>query len=593
MRLAPIVLFIYNRPHYLLQTLESLAKNSLAKDSTLIIYADGVKENATEEDITKINETRTVAKSKQWCKEINIIEKEKNLGLANSIIEGVTEIVNKHGKVIVLEDDLELSPYFLQFMNDGLAVYENNEKVWSVGACNFFAHGNKIPETFFIPIPDCWGWATWKDRWQYFEPDSNKLIKLLKEKNLVDDFNLGGAYDFMGMLESQAQGKISSWAIRWQAVAYLKNAYSLYPKCAVTNHIGIDESATHSQGADYSHLITFPLESIKVERKELEIDFWVMRFMKETYISFGKKVNIKVVKNDSKVYIKKQNMKVILKKFIPPILIDLYRFVRPLPITEPIIVEKPIPVVSWNGNYTSWEEAKNACTGYEAGTILEKVKNSILKVKRGEAVYERDSFIFDKIQYSWALVAILFRVAVEHNNELNILDFGGSLGSSYFQNRGFLNGLKKIEWSVVEQTHFVECGKKEIADENLKFYHTIEECIQDRKPNVLLLSGVIQCLDKPYEWIEKFLSYGFDYIIIDRTAFIEDEQDRLTIQEVHEPIYEASYPTWFFNEVNFLKIFEKKYELVTEFDSGFTPSIRLEDNIKGYWSGFILKKWQS
>ncbi len=274
-------------------------------------------------------------------------------------------------------------------------------------------------------------------------------------------------------------------------------------------------------------------------------------------------------------------MKIILKKILPPLFVDLYRYLNKKN-------QQPSNKICWQGDYKSWQEAIKASEGYNAPQILEKVRESTLKVKNGEAVYERDSVIFDKIQYNWPLLACLLKIAVENGNKLSVLDFGGSLGSSYFQNKGFLKDIQ-LEWSIVEQIHFVECGKKEIADDKLKFYYTIEECLKERKPHVLLLSGVLQYLDKPYEWIEKFLSYDFKYIMIDRTAFIENLDERLTVQYVPEWIYKASYPAWFFNENYFLSKFENKYLKIFEFDSFADGITYLEDAKKCYRKGFLLK----
>jgi hypothetical protein len=244
--LAPIVLFAYNRPQHTLQTLQSLAKNIYADASTLIVFCDGAKKDANQEDLDKIAEVRKIVKSQSWCKDLKVIEGLENKGLANSIIEGVSQVVNQYGKIIVLEDDLLTSKYFLKFMNEALNTYELEEKVLSVGACNFFARDEKTPETFFVPIPDCWGWATWNDRWKLFEKDGSKLLAQLKERSLLDDFNLHGAYNYQQMLEDQIAGKNNSWAIRWQAVAYLTGKLSLYPKYAKTFNSGFDSSATHT-----------------------------------------------------------------------------------------------------------------------------------------------------------------------------------------------------------------------------------------------------------------------------------------------------------------------------------------------------------
>jgi putative methyltransferase (TIGR04325 family) len=576
MSLSPIILFVYNRALYAKHTLRMLEKNHLAQDSVLYIYADGAKENASQDQIKKISEVRKIIQENWNFKEIHLVERAKNFGLANSIISGVTEVINKHGKAIIVEDDLELSPYFLQYMNESLDLYEDEEKVWSIGACNFFSTYPHTPDTFFIPIPDCWGWATWKDRWQFFEPDSNKLLQQLKDKNLENAFNLFGGYDFIGMLKAQAEGKISSWAIRWQAQAYLHDALSLYPKYALTNHMSSVE-ATHSTNFSTEKHITFPKEKINVVKQEVQFLKDIEKDMIRGYKHMSNSSAITSPKRISK--------KQIIKKFIPPIILEFYRSIS----GKKLLNDSKKSNLYWQGNYNSWHEAQKIAEGYDAPQILEKVREATLKVKNGKAVYERDSVIFDKIQYNWQLLACLLKIAVENNSELNIIDFGGSLGSSYFQNKEFLKGLKKITWTVVEQKHFVECGKKDIAHNGLDFAQTIEGVLQLNSAKILLLSGVIQYLEKPYELIERQLQFDFEYIIIDRTAFIEDLDDRLTVQYVPEWIYKASYPAWFFNEYYFLSKFEKKYAKIVEFDSFADGVTYLEDGKKCYMKGFLLK----
>lgn len=277
-------------------------------------------------------------------------------------------------------------------------------------------------------------------------------------------------------------------------------------------------------------------------------------------------------------------IKTILKSLLPPIVFNIIKTNKQKNTNENTRIV-------WEGNYPSWREAMAVSDGYDASFILEKVKTAILKVKNGEAVYERDSVLFDTIQYSWGLLAGLQKAAIEHNLKLSVLDFGGSLGSSYFQNKHFLNNLNSIEWSVVEQPHFVECGKTFIEDNELKFYHTIDDCLQSRKPNVLLLSGVLQCVKNPYQWIDTFLQYNIPYIIIDRTAFTNGLEDILTVQHVPQSIYRASYPAWFFNPKKLMDKFKASYEVIASFDSGFTPPVSImSTNAKGYWSGYILKR---
>ena len=244
MSCAPITLFIYNRPEHAMQTLESLYLNTLAMQSDLYIFADGPKQNANPETLEKIRRTREIAHSKQWCKNVTIIESDKNKGLAASIISGVTEIVNKYGKVIVLEDDLVTSPYFLQYMNDALSVYENEPKVACIHGY-VEPHKNQLPETFFIRGADCWGWATWKRAWDVFNPNGQQLLDEIHRRHCERHFNFDNSYDYVKMLEDQIAGRNNSWAIRWLASAYLNDMYCLYPDKNLVLNIGFDGSGTH------------------------------------------------------------------------------------------------------------------------------------------------------------------------------------------------------------------------------------------------------------------------------------------------------------------------------------------------------------
>ena len=243
--LAPIVLFVYNRPWHTKQCLEALAKNELAEQSTLFIYSDGPPDNATADQLQKIQEVRDLIREKKWCKDVVITEQPKNNGLANSVMKGVTEIVYKHGKVIVLEDDLVTSKFFLKFMNDGLEFYENVEEVISVHGY-VFPVKRKLPETFFLKGADCWGWATWKRGWDLFREDAFSLLEEVKQKNIKNEFDFGGAYPFFDTLQKQADKEIDSWAIRWYASAFLKNKLTLYPAKSLIANIGQDGKGTHS-----------------------------------------------------------------------------------------------------------------------------------------------------------------------------------------------------------------------------------------------------------------------------------------------------------------------------------------------------------
>jgi putative methyltransferase (TIGR04325 family) len=239
--------------------------------------------------------------------------------------------------------------------------------------------------------------------------------------------------------------------------------------------------------------------------------------------------------------------------------------------------------IRFAGDFKSWDEAERLSTGYAAPEILQKTRAALLKVKAGEAAFERDSVLFSTTEHNFPLLAGLLRIATADHGRLSILDFGGALGGSYFQHRSFLSAVTDLEWNVVDQPAQVKCGKADFANEQLHFYETIAECLSERQPNVLLLSGVLQCLPDPYLFLEKVLKEEIPYVIVERTGFDCRGRDRITIQYVPAWIYQASYPVWFLNESSFRKIFAERYELICEYNAENEPSPR---EAKGVFKGF-------
>lgn len=242
---SPIVLFTYNRPLHTQQTLDALALNKESAESVLYIYCEGAKNNASHEQLNAINEVRALVKKEQRFKEVHVVEQTKNLGLADSVLLGVTAVIQKHGQVIVLEDDHVTSRYFLKYMNDALEVYEKETSVACISAYIYPVKGT-LPETFFVKGADCWGWGTWKRAWDSFEKDGKKLLNELEQKKLTHAFDFDGTYIYTEMLRGQIAGTNNSWAIRWYASAFLKSQYCLYPGTSLVQNIGIDGSGTHS-----------------------------------------------------------------------------------------------------------------------------------------------------------------------------------------------------------------------------------------------------------------------------------------------------------------------------------------------------------
>ncbi len=265
------------------------------------------------------------------------------------------------------------------------------------------------------------------------------------------------------------------------------------------------------------------------------------------------------------------------QSLLPPIFVDGLRRLRSFFLKQ--------DAIRFVGDYATWAEAERASTGYSARNILEKTRSAMLKVKNGEAAYARDSVVFDHVTYPFPVLAALLRARSANGNRLSVLDFGGSLGTTYFQCRDFLS-LGAYRWSVVEQTEHAKCGREEFADERLQFYSSIDECLEQERPNLLLLSGIIQYLPDPHRFLENIITRDFPHVIVDRTSFFGEDRDLLTVQHVPEWIYRATYPAWFLSEKRFLHAFAKRYRVVASFPAA--DAIHPERG-RAYWKGFIFE----
>ncbi len=241
MELAPIVLFVYNRPEHTQACLEYLERNELAAESELYIFADGAKPGS-EEAVAAVREVI----ARPWkFKRLTIEACEQNRGLAANIITGVTSVLKQHDRIIVLEDDLVVSPYFLRFMNDALEVYKDEPRVGHIQACDF-TQDPALPDTFLIKFTGSWGWATWRRAWQYFNPNGQELLERFESDSALSrEFDFNGRYKFVRMLRRQVNGENNSWAIRWNASLFLQDILSLNVGRSLVRNIGFDGSGTH------------------------------------------------------------------------------------------------------------------------------------------------------------------------------------------------------------------------------------------------------------------------------------------------------------------------------------------------------------
>lgn len=251
---APIAFFAYNRPEHTRMALEQLSRANGANQATLYIFCDGPKAGALPEEQEKIEQVRKVARSQKWCREVIIREADNNLGLTRSIAEGITEVVNKHGTIIVVEDDILIGKHFLDYCNAALIQYANNEEVMHVGGF-LYPSSKKFNAPFFTHHVLVWGWATWKRAWNHFSLDTGTFISQLNSPEIVSNFNIknkNGYYDF---LMRQHNKEINTWDICWYASVFFNNGISLYPSSSIIQNIGIDSSGTHWTG---NHSVTLP-----------------------------------------------------------------------------------------------------------------------------------------------------------------------------------------------------------------------------------------------------------------------------------------------------------------------------------------------
>ncbi|WP_018613828.1 glycosyltransferase [Segetibacter koreensis] len=240
--LAPILLFAYKRLDTLTRTVAALQQNYLAKQSELFVFSDAAK---TSSDVTEINEVRKFLKTITGFKNIEIYESDKNKGLSNSIISGVTQVINKYGKVIVLEDDLLTSTNFLSYMNEGLEHYKTNQQVFSISGYSYQLKVDNKKDIYFTKRGSSWGWGTWKEKWEKVDWEVKDYDEFKKSSTLQKDFNKMGS-DLSSMLKKQMDGKMDSWAIRWCYHQFKHNLYSVYPSVSKVKNIGFGDGATHT-----------------------------------------------------------------------------------------------------------------------------------------------------------------------------------------------------------------------------------------------------------------------------------------------------------------------------------------------------------
>jgi hypothetical protein len=262
MPISPIIIFTYNRLNHLDTLIQSLKKNVLFEKSKVIVFSDGPK---NEIDKKKIKKIRIYLKKKLISSNCEIIERSSNYGLSKNIIDGINHTFKKYDQAIILEDDLEVSPIFLNYMNDALNLYASSKNVASISGYMYPIEPKKFSnEFFFLKLIESWGWGTWKRAWNNFEKDSLRLKKKIDEKKLANEFNFESGISYYKMLEGNINGLNDSWAVRWYASTFLKNMYTLFPSKSFVKNIGMDNSGENCNYTTvYDSSVNFEYNKLK------------------------------------------------------------------------------------------------------------------------------------------------------------------------------------------------------------------------------------------------------------------------------------------------------------------------------------------
>jgi len=540
MNAIPVVLFAYARPAHLSRVLACLRENAVP---LIYAYADGAKGAA---DAVAVAATRALLRGIDWA-EVRLVERPQNLGLGRNVLAGVTAVAAQHEAFIVWEDDLIAVPGTYAWLGAALAHYAGDKHVMSVTA---WTHPRVTPceigdQPYLDARAECWVWGAWARAWQGMTEET-AFQKMRAAAGCGVPPEAYGA-DLPAMAREEQRKNI--WAVRWLYHHLQHGGLCVRPPWSMVEHIGFDPTATNAGAAvGWANPPLRPTPPVPttwpeaVEHPECR-QLWTEAAGRPPR-SLGR------------------GWRRVLRKAVPPALLApvVRRFFR----------------VRWEGNYPDWSAARAACSGYEAPQILDKVRTAAHLVRTGSAIYERDGVAFHEPPPWWPGTVLLREAAAARGGKLTVLDFGGSLGSLYFQIRAYLGDGRGLRWRVVEQPDFVAAGRREFQNEQLEFYPTVAEACAAGMPDVLLLASVLPYLPSPLATLSDLLKLGAARVIVDRTGFTREGRARLTVQRVPRSIYPASYPCWFLDRAEFLAQFASGHRLVDEYATPDTAPDGLE-----------------
>lgn len=555
--MTALLIFAYNRPEHLEQCLNSLQKCTRLDEVEIKFCIDGVK-NKTKEELDKNKKVIQVAQlfAEKFNAQIEISQ--ENQGLFKQIVAHTSNTFLTFEQVIVLEDDIVPEIGFLDYMLSSLEVYKRDDKVGCIHAWNYSF--NSVPRSFFLRGADCWGWATWRDKWKLFNSDAHYLHDEISKKNLQFEFDRRGTHAFTQMLKDRANLKNHSWAILWHASLFLNNQYCLHPSQPLVKNIGLDGSGQHGE---ISYIDQKTIESLNIEKIPVREDDWF-------YEQYGQ-INQPEKAKDSFKQIKK-GVKRILKPFIS----------SKNKGSETKLMD------GWNGCFENWEDATKISDGYINEEFFEKSFQSVSKVLHEGRGFERDSYFFADEVFNYPFVSALLLTRQKSGKALHIIDFGGGLGSTYLQHRSILTEDIVAKWTVVETPPLVDRAKQLPFDNRIDFRTDLLFHPEHSENTCVVFSSVLQYVPDFEEILSQCIR-TFSYILIDRTCF-KTNGSQITVQKVPDSIYKATYPCRIFDETEFKLNFFQNFDQILRFRSYCDDPFRHSDGFNIYWFGFLFHK---
>ncbi len=537
MKIIPVILFAYARPAHLARVLACLRENRVP---LIQAYADGAKGAA---DAAAVAEVRALLRKVDWC-ELRLVERPENLGLGRNVLDGVGEVAVRHEAFIVWEDDLICVPGTYDWMCAALRHYAADARVMSVSA---WTHPRVTPldvgdRPYFDARADCWVWGAWARSWPGMDAETAlEKMRLAERRGVLPD-----AHGADLPRQAAQEQRRNVWAVRWLYHHLQHGGLCLRPPWSMAEHIGFDAGATNAAGSEEwanpplrpvpPQPESWPLPEVNPACKTL----WLAACPQTAWPT---RVRQKLLRG----------IRTVLREIVPG------------PVRERLR-----GCLGWRwfrGDYREWAEACAASGGYDDRVILQKVLAATLEVKAGRAAFERDGVLFARSEPDGPLLTQLQELAEQGGGRLRVLDFGGSLGSTYWRHRDRLPAGNDLRWDIVEQPSFVEAGRRHLADTPLGFYRDVEAAQAAGVHDVLLCSCVLQYLDEPYRLLAEWSRLEIPWLLLNNLPLHDRGYDRLRVQHVPPSIYAATYPVWFFNRTGFRQRVTEHYGIVKEFDA--------------------------